>query len=227
MPEPNPAAEISSASSGTQPNLRLGLVVVTVGLLASGAAHGYLDGRWSANRDLRALGDRLPDVPERVGDWTVSRHDELSPSVQQVLRCHGSLVREYVDEASGRSVSVAVLFGPRGPMAVHTPEICYSSVGTKVAGPTRVVTLPGDEAGSSFWKTEFIRNPDTEPSFEVWYAWSDGGDWIAAQYPRFWMTDQLFKIQLASHIGPGDDESAIRDFLAVFLPELNRFLASL
>lgn len=227
MPEPNPAAEISSASIGTQPNLRLGLVVVTVGLLASGAAHGYLDGRWSANRDLRALGDRLSDLPERVGDWTVSRRDELSPSVQQVLRCHGSLVREYVDEASGRSVSVAVLFGPRGPMAVHTPEICYTSVGTKVAGPTRVVTIQGHGADSSFWKTEFIQNPDTEPSFEVWYAWSDGGDWIAAQHPRFWMTDQLFKIQLASRIGPGDDESAIRDFLAVFLPELNRYLATL
>lgn len=226
MNDANPNGPAAQPAVATRPRYGIGLTVVIVGLLVSGVAHGYLDGRWAFNRDLEAFGNGLDELPERVGTWSLARRDELAANAQRILRCHGSLVREYVDDASGRRVSVAVLFGPRGPIAVHTPEICYSSVGTKVAGPTEAVTLEDVPGRASFWKTEFIQTPETEPSFEVWYGWSDGGDWVAAKNPRFWMTDQLFKIQLAGPVSGDDSGSAIRDFLNAFLPELNQYLST-
>ena len=225
MSKSPPEADARGAES--LPNFRLGFVVIVAGLLLSGIAHGYLDGRWAFDRDLATFGEGLAELPETAGTWNMSSRDDLDPQAQRLLRCHGSMVREYVDDVTGRRVSVAVLFGPRGPIAVHTPEVCYSSVGTDVAGPRETEAVTSDDTEHTFWRSEFVRSPDPDPSFEVWYAWSDGGRWEARDYPRFWMTDNLFKIQLAGPPGDDDSVSACRDFLIAFLPELNRYLSTL
>lgn len=207
--------------------LVLGLAVVVICVLVSGVAHGVLDGRWTVQSDLIAFGEGLSDLPERCGDWVLNETRELSNNAQRLLRCHGSLVREYVNEQTGDRVTVAVLFGPRGPIAVHTPEVCYTSVGTEVAGPRESETVDADGIAHSFWKTAFIEWGDPKPAFEVWYGWSDGGPWLASERPRFWMTDNLFKLQLAGPYAENDTESPCQEFLAAFLPEVQDYLATL
>ncbi len=198
------------------------LVVLT---LFAGVVHGYLDGRWTANADLHVVGSKLADLPEQVGDWRLTETTELDPGAADLLRCYGSSVRIYENMKTGAMVNVAVLFGPRGPIAVHTPEICYSSVGTKQVGDRKVerMGLAGKE--DSLWSVQFAAAPSSDPSLNVWYGWSDGGPWEAREQPRFWLTENLYKIQVA---GPAGEEGnrPVEDFIDAFLPVTHPLMGS-
>ncbi|TWT55873.1 hypothetical protein CA85_47710 [Allorhodopirellula solitaria] len=191
-------------------------VLVTLTLFA-GVVHGYLDGRWSVNADLRAVGSKLDDLPEQVGDWRLVETTELDEGAAELLRCYGSTVRIYENAKTGAAVNVALLFGPRGPIAVHTPEICYSSVGTNQTGERKAEQITAAGLMDSLWSVQFAVKPDPNPSLDVWYGWSDGGAWEARPQPRFWLTENLYKIQVA---GPAGDETSrpVEEFLRVFLP---------
>jgi hypothetical protein len=190
------------------------LLVITV---LSGLVHGYLDGRWAAGPDLAAAAARLPELPEKVGPWVLVSDQELPANAARILQCYGSVVREYWNPATGDRVNVALLFGPRGPIAVHTPEICYSSAGTTLLGDRVAQSLDIDGQSEKFWSVQFAHDGDPKPSLEVWYAWSDGGPWQAADQPRFWLTDRLYKIQLAGKPSADGTQSSLQDFLAHFL----------
>ena len=195
---------------------------VVVGLIGlSGAVHGFLGGRWTIPADLTAQGAELHQLPKQVGEWVQVDERPLQDNAQRLLRCYGSTLRDYRNERTGDVISVAVLFGPRGPIAVHTPEVCYSSAGTEPIGQRERRTIPTRPEPSDFWRTRFRQLGETEPSLEVWYGWSDGGRWQAADRPRFWMTDSLYKLQLAGPpISAATGQSPCENFLQAFLPLL-------
>jgi hypothetical protein len=66
---------------------------------------------------------------------------------------------------------------------------------------------------------QFAEEPYPDPNLEVWYAWSDGGNWKDSDYPRFWMTENLYKIQVAGPVGD-DQWRPIASFLEAFVPKL-------
>jgi len=195
-------------------------VAVVIGLtLFSGVVHGFLDGRWENPTDLRAQGDLLGKLPSRCGDWVLVKSMPLDQGAADLLRCHGSEVRVYRNEVTDVLVNVAVFFGPRGPIAVHTPEVCYSSAGTKQTREKMVETIETPGGSHQLWSVQFRKDLETEPSLEVWYAWSDGDEFEAAANPRFWMVDNLYKIQVAGPVGLRS-ESYCQDFVKSFLPKL-------
>ncbi len=202
-------------------NYRVPLAIILGLTLFSGIVHGVLDGRWSRQSNLVEVGSLLENVPEQVGEWKLVEKQELDDGAAQLLRCYGSVVRVYENEKTGAKVNVAVMFGPRGPIAVHTPEVCYDSVGTKQAGPTRRENIVVGAERHGLWSVQFIREPETDPSIDVWYAWSDGGNWKDGDYPRFWLTENLYKIQVAGPAGE-EPERPVADFLMAFLPQLQK-----
>ncbi|TWT54682.1 hypothetical protein Pla22_23320 [Rubripirellula amarantea] len=204
-------------------NRRIAGAVVLGLTLFSGVVHGFMDGRWSKAEDLNLIGDRLELIPDRCGDWTLKEDQSLNTKAAELLRCYGSSVRVYHNEKRDTDVNVAVLFGPRGPIAVHTPEVCYSSVGTKQANETTKKSISTKNAKHQLWSVQFSLAPDPKPALDVWYAWSDGGDWQARNHPRFWMTDTLYKIQVAGPV-TSDSEQPCEDFLKAFLPHLEEIV---
>ncbi|WP_164101193.1 exosortase-associated EpsI family protein [Candidatus Laterigemmans baculatus] len=201
------------------------LAVMTSLTVASRTLHAYLNGSWSESVDVQAAALRLPDLPEECGPWVQVKDEALPQAAAETLRCYGYLNREYWNPATGDRVSVAVLFGPRGPIAVHTPEICYSSAGTVPLAERAVATVETEAGRDQFWHIQFARadaSPSSEsrPDLDVWYAWSDGGPWQASEHPRFWMTDSLYKIQLAGQPSADGTTLPCRDFLVSFLPVL-------
>jgi hypothetical protein len=202
------------------PAIAVGLAVAVSITLLSGIAHGVLDGRWSAQADQRAHGAKLNHLAETCGAWKLSEEKSLDESAEELLRCYGSTVRDYVNSETGDRVSVAVLFGPRGPTAIHIPEICFDSVGTDQVGDRREESINLNGKENTFWSVMFSRDGESEPSINIWYAWSDGGEWIAGNYPRFWMTETLYKVQVSGPVGDGKASSPCRDFLTAFLPHL-------
>src|SRR5438270_9326493 len=96
-------------------SIMAGMVLV----LAAGLVHGLWTNRWSDNADLEAAAARLRDVPKDVGDW--AGHDQ-EIDLERIARAEaaGSLLRNYAGP-DGQKVSVVLLCGRFGPLAVHTP----------------------------------------------------------------------------------------------------------
>ena len=191
--------------------------------LLSGVVHGYLDGRWTTQASRSEQGELLSQIPSKLGDWTLMDEQDLPESAQRLLRCYGSVVRVYQHTESGAMVNVAVMYGPRGPIAVHTPEICYSSVGTKQTRPRKIETITTDKNRHQVWSVEFSRDDQPDASLAVYYGWSDGGAFVAADSPRFWLTDDLYKVQLAGPV-TGSAIDPCQSFLDSFMPHLEKFV---
>ena len=195
-------------------------MLVVIGLLMTSAVvHGSIDGRWSAKIDLKAQGAKVTTLPEIAGDWKLVARPEMDEQALRILQCHGWEQRQYRSDSTGQIITVAVMFGPRGPMAVHTPEVCFDSVGTQQTRDRRVETVSTGNADHKLWSVEFASKESPDDRFESWYAWSDGGAFHASKLPRVWMTSSLYKIQLSGPTGNGADQP-IQDFLGEFLPQL-------
>ena len=211
------------SSLATFESRRSVVVVLLVLTLLSGVVHGVLDGRWQSGANKRLAGDQLEKIPQVMGDWKVAQSEKLEESASRLLRCYGSVVRTYTHQTTGISVKVALLYGPRGPIAVHTPEVCYVSAGTKQFRDRQVERIETTAGAHTLWSVEFTRDDEVEPTFEVWYAWSEGEgeQWVAAEAPRFWLTDDLYKIQLSGPV-PEAGFDPCQSFVRALLPHLEQ-----
>ncbi|MEO1526300.1 MAG: exosortase-associated EpsI family protein [Planctomycetota bacterium] len=190
--------------------------------LLTGIVHGVIDGRWTANENKRARAEKFDQLPEKLGDWELTKKSELEESAAQILRPYGTIVRHYRHKPTGTEVNMALLYGRRGPIAVHRPEICYSSVGTRQTRKRSTEVLETENAVHSLWSVEFTRDATLE-TFEVWYGWSQGGEFVAAESPRFWLTEDLYKVQLSGPIPEGGFDPC-ESFVKELLPQLEQLV---
>ena len=183
-----------------------------------------MDGRWAHSENLVETGAKLSQLPATCGDWELVEKQELATRVQPNF--YAATVQKsdsIAIKATGTVVTIAVLFGPRGPIAVHRPEICYSSVGTKQIGVRKKKTVFVDSAKQRFWQAQFSQDKSKTATLDVWYGWSDGDDWVAAENPRFWMTSNLYKLQIAGPVG-NEDFRPCKELLTAILPHINRLI---
>lgn len=195
----------------------------TIALL-SGLAHGWLDGRWVDKPNVEAIAGKLKELPNQFGDWFLVEDQKLPEGAQNQLHCYGYTLQVFQNSKTGRRVTSAVLFGPRGPIAVHTPEICYSGQGVIPSGTRsrEVVDVGGEE--HAVWRVSLQSKRDSKPELESYYAWSDGSKWLAAEYPRVWLTSRLYKIQLSCQPTKEGEVSDAILFLREYLPKLQPLL---
>lgn len=217
---PAPNTETESSTNTSLRSARIPFAIIITLTLLSGIVHGIIDGRWAKAEDLIAKGSQLSEIPDEFGDWTLVETRELDPKAAEMLRCYGSSVRVYRNVTREIEITVAILYGPRGPIAVHTPEVCYSSVGTEQVGERKVENIRHGSAKDQFWSVKFAEGGDSAPTMEVWYGWNDGNGWIASKNPRFWMVDSLYKLQIAGPPGFADFRPC-KEFLTEFLPHAN------
>lgn len=203
------------------------IFVISILTITSGIINGYLDGRWSNKAEASSAQGMLLCVAKQAGPWVQVGERELGKDAKVLLKCDSYLLREYWNGNTGNRVTVAVMYGPRGPIAVHKPEICYSSAGAVTQGPRQLNTIQTEQETSTFWNVRINKNSDQNADLDVWYAWSDGGPWLASEYPRFWMTEKLYKIQLATYLGSTGPDSPAKDFLSHFVPEVRRTMTAL
>jgi len=179
------------------------LATVLVLTLVSGTLYGRLTQRWGASTDLVAAADHVRDFPRTLGAWKMSEDSTMSDKVQHMLECAGYVNRTYLHQKTGQSIGLAIIVGPPGPTAVHTPEICYSSRSYTIEdSPQKTVV---DEPGHSFWGIRFkSRHAGTQP-LQVYYAWNNGKQWEATDNPRiqFGGHKLLYKIQVSGNVDLG------------------------
>lgn len=215
--------------------------LASVGLVGAGLVHGYWTDRWNASADVEQAAARLSDVPVRFGPWE-GQDVEVKPGQvgAGVARC---LQRRFVNKVTGQSVVIALVNGRPGPVATHTPEVCYGASGF-VVGEKKPVRLDNHDPSGQFWTSVAVKTKVTEETrLRLYWAWNGGDGWHASsdprgQYSRFrypvlhklYVLRDLSNVPAAAGAAPGGaPEQPARDevcesFLEAFLPELDRTL---
>src|SRR5262245_54451671 len=105
------------------------LTVLAVTLVAAnGLIHGLWSDRWSEAEELRDAAERLGRVPLTVGAWQ-GEDMEMDPKHRAVGEIRGYVLRRYIRRQDKTAVSLLVVCGRPGPIAVHTPDVCYRGAG--------------------------------------------------------------------------------------------------
>lgn len=199
------------------------------GTLWGGWLQARISQRGRASQALQTAADRLKQpLPGQLGNWRLVNEQTFDDSVIGVLECPAYLCRTYRNDQTSDIVNVAVTIGPPGPIAVHTPELCYSSRDFQFVGE-RTETRIQDQSGREhmLWELTMKSNNVQGAAQRVLYGWGTGGAWLATKNPRFAHAGApyLYKIQLAAAISADAEEfDPCQDFLAVFLPQLQKRL---
>lgn len=196
------------------------LLIMCVSLtILSGVLRGMVDQRWGMDESSNEAAVRVEGLPEQLGHWKAVHVDELDDEAKKMLRCVGNTVRNYVHEQTQESVSLVLMVGPAGPLAIHTPEVCYGSANFTTAEKRQqrlIKDVNGDE--HPFSVITFEENKMGKRLLRVYYAWNKAGDWKAPASPRtsFAGVPMLYKLQLATN---SIDESTNMDAAEKFLIE--------
>jgi hypothetical protein len=207
------------------------IALAVSGLAAAAVVEGVRSNRWGASEDVRAAAARLDGVPRSFGDWT-STEVPLEPKVLRVAEAAGHVSRSYANGKTGDRVDVLLLCGPAGPIASHTPDVCYAGNGFTMKGnPARKTVALPQGAAATYWSAAFERPSDAGP-LRVCWTWGVDGDWQASANPRaeFALRPALYKLYVSRPERPRETTGAsapdpIHEFLVAFLPEVRKALA--
>jgi hypothetical protein len=208
------------------------LLIVAAVLLVDGYVYGLWTGRWHESHELQEAAARLDRLPLTVGDWQ-GTPKELDPKAVKIAQFAGYTVRRYENRRTGSAVSLLVACGRPGPLAVHTPQICFPGAGYRMTGePTRsTLDLPGG-AAAEYWTTTFKNGDDTVPEqVRVVWLWNAKGAWSAPDNPRWQFAGLpvLYKIYVTQEYLPRNEETDgddCRAFLREIIPELDKVIAA-
>ncbi len=195
------------------------LIVVGLGVL-----HGLWTDRWVLSAEPEASAGKLAHVAKNLGDWE-SQDLKLDAAEQAAAGMVGSLARNYVNRRTKRQVQVFLFCGRPGPIAVHTPDVCYQGAGYQMGSQTKYPT-----ASAEFWWAKFVKNgPDVSDTLRIFWSWNADGRWQAPDYPRLVFAGQpaLFKLYLVHHLTRPDetvDNDPSVELMQLLLPELEKCL---
>lgn len=217
--------------------LILAILAATALAAFSGAISGKLNGRWGTSEVLQTAGKKVESLPKQIGPWRFQRSYEFDQRALNMLQCENYVNANYVHDETGETVGVALIVGLYGPMSVHSPEICYPASGYQIIAAKEKRTIAGPTGGSAnysstqsandrenaFWVTTFESKTLGEPPLHVYYAWSRGQIWEAADWPRFEFggVPALYKLQVSSNYERNNEtkeDNPCRRFLQDFLP---------
>lgn len=209
--------------------MRTAILSIALALVLGPAVlHGLWTQRWQTAPAIEAAAARLADVPLAFGDWK-GEALALDPDAVAQAKLTGCWMRRYTHAVTGRSVTVLLMCGPAGPVAVHTPEWCFGGAGYDMAGPAVPYTVP-TEPPAEFWTARFSKPGTILPEqLRIFWAWSTAGTWEASRQPRlaFGRAAFLYKLYVLRNVtAPSEriDDDPCLEFMRVFLPELSRTL---
>jgi hypothetical protein len=194
-------------------------------LAAGGIVHGVWSGRWTTSQELDEALARLDRVPTRVGAWQ-GRPVDLDVSQAKRAGLDGFVHRRFEDPRTGRAVTILVACGRAGPVASHTPEVCYGGAGFAMDGaPTPFAA----GTGARFWTARFTRPGEASTHLRLYWSWSDGGPWQAPAQPRLHFAGaqalyKLYVIQELTDLEEQLDDDRCQGFIRELVPELEKAL---
>lgn len=191
--------------------------------LVGGVLHGHYVQRWNKPEELSTAALNLAAIPREIGKWKAVEDLPIDAATLKILDHPSTVSRRYVNQDTGESIQCAILVGRPGPIAVHTPEICFSSRDYEVQKARSEAAIDdGANHHHTFWRTDFSSRNALADGLRVYYAWSTGDVWKASPSPRFEFggAPLLYKCQLATNVSPttaGDRPDPGGRFLEAFV----------
>jgi len=199
-------------------------------LAVSGVVHGLWTGRWGPSAALEAAA-RCDRVAMTLGDWE-GQATVLPPRHLAVAEIAGYVSRRYVNRGTGQTVSVLLVCGRPGPIAVHAPTVCFEGSGYHMLDNEEKYTLqPSTDSGPANFRTVRFQKPGVAPeTLRIFWSWRGRGAWMVPDKPRltFARSGFLYKLYVVHRLSSADDpleEDPALDFLRLLLPELQRCLS--
>ncbi len=212
---------------------RLLLVLICCSVVvASGVIHGHWTGRWESSQALEEALARVPDVPMTFGNWH-GEGLEVDPAPYAQAGAQSYWMRRYQHAKTGEAVSVILMCGRGGRLAVHTPDVCYQGAGYQLVGQPKKTTITvKDSASAEFWTGSFVK--DNNPAvgrLQVYWTWGSDNHWQAPDVPRFTFRGQpflykLYVIRQCTAENEVADGGPTLDFLRELVPQLDTTLFS-
>ncbi|HEV3205172.1 MAG TPA: exosortase-associated EpsI family protein [Gemmataceae bacterium] len=198
-------------------------VVLVIGL---GIVHGLWTDRWVHSEEPGRAAARLASISLTLGEWQGRR---LQLDERQLGGISGYFYGRYVHSRTGKSISAFLVAGRPGPVAEHTPDVCYQASGYEV-GTAHHFSLGKDEHSphAEFWTSLLKKTKAADQiRLRIYWAWSFNGDWSAPENPRWTFAGRsvLYKLYVIREIQAGEDsreDAACSDFLKEFLPEFQK-----
>jgi hypothetical protein len=173
----------------------------------------------------------LADLPLTIDVW--KGHDAAMDP--RIVRGSGStdiVTRRYVNQRTGVSLDVVVLYGPTSDMFIHTPELCYPAAGFEILPGTVERPIAVEGAGTvPFRSLAFVKGEgglaDTQ---EVYYSLFYDGRWTTqSTSPKASQRiPGMYKVQLSRRISSRerrDLDNPCEPFLASLVGEIEARMA--
>jgi Protein of unknown function (DUF3485) len=201
----------------------------SLALLGTGWVHGYWTDRWVTSVETTTAAERLPCIPMNLGDWEgreiETKPNQIGPGVA------GCVQRSYFNRHRGVTVVLALVCGRPGPVATHTPEVCYGASGYLV-GDKRLMSVEWQGPAANFWTSDAVRTKVTEETkVRLYWAWNGGQGWAASrdarlEFPRYRhpVLHKLYVIRDLAGSDTSTKDEPCEAFLQVLLPALQQSL---
>jgi hypothetical protein len=182
-------------------------IAITCTLLAiSGGARYWREGDfWGREATAREAPFSLTELPKEVGTWRMVEGSEslLDPDVAWAAGANSNLIRNYVDEKTGETANVLVIYGLAKWMIGHIPDYCYPYSGFEPLQSMDEYALvipefkePVQYRGGLFTKT----TAGVGQYVQVIYTLRNADEWITDATTRwkvFRKHPGMFKVQIA------------------------------
>jgi hypothetical protein len=178
----------------------------------------------------------LSTLPAKLGEWRLIAGGERSLDDMTIRITGGTdyILRSYVDDLTGVSLSVLVLFGPAEPVLPHTPDVCYPSTGYVLADEATDRLIKADDGTAAEFRSAVYAKPGGRATQreEVYHSFRLEGRWsphvgAGRKFPR--RNPGIFKVQVQRRVAGGehrDRDEPIEQFLKILVAELERRIAA-
>jgi hypothetical protein len=183
----------------------------------------------------------LASIPSKFGVWRLVEGGEkkLDDLTMRITGGSDYVMRAYVDDLTGVTLMVLILFGPAEPVLPHTPEVCYPSSGyakTDFSSNASIDYSPGkDSEGQPITKQALFRSSVYQKPLGrmvdrevVYHSFRLDGQWspyigAGKKFPR--RNPGIFKIQVQRQVVEGESlgkNDPIEQFLGSLLTEIEK-----
>lgn len=213
-------------------------VIILIAIVLTGAI-GFAHRAFSSgglNDGVTISQEKIDELPAEIGTWTLTGREAIGGTALDLLQCQASGNLAYQNPVDDAKVVVTLMSGPAGPLAAHTPEVCYSSKAYVIQSDTELLELSiNDGTKPQLRVVNLVPRNDNHQPLTVVYGWHDGTDWRAP--PPMWSrweyggTKSLVKIQVAiatdgnsSVASTANRREQVEKFLQTLLPVINQHL---
>jgi hypothetical protein len=194
-------------------------------VLGAGVVQGLHTDRWSTSAQLATSAAKLEGLSFTLGDWQgEDEKKQMEDSAKELAEIVGYKMRIYRNTVTGAMVRVLIMCGRPGPIAVHTPDICFGGAGYRVFDEETKSLQPAKESPAMEFKTaRFVREDALNGSaLRIYWGWTTDGTWSAPKDPRwtFASAPALFKLYVMWDQSGNVKAKEYEDFLGLLLKDL-------